>query len=97
VVFDDGALSLIAAKQEQRGLDAVPLSYAGPDLLALGRSFGFDAHLARDERGVAQALEAALASQAPTLVVARVDPSGYRRTLDLVRGAPARGAEGPTV
>jgi acetolactate synthase-1/2/3 large subunit len=97
VVFDDSALSLIAAKQEQRGLDAVPLRYAGPDLVALGKSFGFDAYLAEDERGVVAALEASLASQSPSLVVARIDPSGYRRTLDLVRGAPARPADGPTV
>lgn len=97
IVFDDGALSLIAAKQEQRGLDAAALRYAGPDLVALGRSFGFTTHLAEDEAGVMAGLHAALARPAPTLLVARIDPSGYRRTLDLVRGAPARGGEEPTV
>jgi acetolactate synthase-1/2/3 large subunit len=89
VVFDDAALSLIAVKQAQRGVAGASMRYAGPDLAALGRAFGIGTHVAEDEAGLSRALEAALARPGPAMIVARIDPSGYRRTLEIVRGAPA--------
>ena len=59
------------------------------DLAAIARSFGLTAFVAADERGLQSALVAALAAPGPTLIDARIDPSGYRRTLEIVRGAPA--------
>ncbi len=90
IVFDDGALSLIRIKQEQKGYEGPSMRYQGPDLAALARSFGLEAFVAADEHALRSALLSALAAPGPTLIDARIDASGYRRTLEIVRGAPAR-------
>jgi acetolactate synthase I/II/III large subunit len=90
VVFDDQALSLIEVKQEQRGITGASMRYAGPDFPALARAFGFRAWIAEDEGAFGNALVAAQAAPGPTLIDARIDASGYRRTLEIVRGAPSR-------
>jgi acetolactate synthase-1/2/3 large subunit len=89
VVFDDQALSLIQVKQEQRGHAGVALAHAGPDWTALGRAFGLATWAADDEPSLEAALVGALAADGPALIDARIDASGYRRTLEIVRGAPA--------
>jgi acetolactate synthase-1/2/3 large subunit len=88
VVFDDGALSLIKIKQDQRGTGVLPLAYAGPDLVALARSFGVTAFVAESEETLRRALVHALAAQGPSLIDARIDPSGYRELLERIRGVP---------
>lgn len=87
VAFDDGALSLIQIKQEQKGYAGAPMQYAGPDLPALARAFGLRAFVAKSEAELQRALLAALAGPGPALIDARIDASGYRRTLEIVRGA----------
>lgn len=86
VVFDDAALSLIRIKQEQRALADAGVRYSGPDLVALARAFGMDAHVAGSEPELGRSLTRALAAPRPALVAARIDASGYRRTLEIVRG-----------
>ena len=88
VVFDDSAPSLIQVKREQKGHQGGSLSYGGTDLAALARSFGIEAFAAEDEPGFQSALFSALAASRPALIDARIDASGYRRTLETVRGAP---------
>lgn len=88
VVFNDAALSLIEVKQEQKGFEGVSMRYAGPDLIALGRAFGVRALAATDETTLTNAVMAAQTAPGPTLIDARIDPSGYRRTLEIIRGAP---------
>ena len=88
VVFNDAALSLIEVKQAQKGFAGVSMRYAGPDLLALGRAFGLRALAATDEATLSSALIAAQTAPGPTLIDARIDPSGYRTMLEIVRGAP---------
>jgi acetolactate synthase-1/2/3 large subunit len=88
VVFNDAALSLIEVKQAQKGFQGVSMRYAGPDLLALGRAFGLRALAATDEAMLSSALISAQTAPGPTLIDARIDPSGYRRMLEIVRGAP---------
>jgi acetolactate synthase I/II/III large subunit len=88
IVFDDAALSLIEVKQEQKGYAGVSMRYAGPDLALLARSFGAAAWTASDEAGFARALVAAQGVSGPALIDARIDPSGYRRMLEIVRGVP---------
>jgi len=88
VVFDDAALSLIAIKQEQKGYAGASMRYEGPDLPALARAFGLEAFVASDEPGLRAALVGAQRHAGPSLIDARIDPSGYRRTLEIVRGAP---------
>src|SRR5258706_441329 len=61
---------------------------AGPDLIALGRAFGIRALAATDEPTLHGALIAAQTAPGPTLIDARIDPSGYRKMLEIVRGAP---------
>jgi thiamine pyrophosphate-dependent acetolactate synthase large subunit-like protein len=41
-----------------------------------------------DEPGFAAALAAAQGAPGPTLIDARIDPSGYREMLEIVRGKP---------
>jgi acetolactate synthase-1/2/3 large subunit len=86
VVFDDAALSLIRIKQEQRALADAGVRYSGPDLVALARAFGMEAHVAGSEPELGRSITRALAAPRPALVAARIDPSGYRRTLEIVRG-----------
>ncbi len=88
IVFDDAALSLIEVKQEQRGYAGASMRYAGPDLAALARSFGVAARTVSDEAGFTAALVAAQGAPGPTLIDARIDPSGYRAMLEIVRGKP---------
>jgi acetolactate synthase I/II/III large subunit len=88
VVFNDGALSLIQIKQEQRGFEGASMRYAGPDLEMLARAFGLRSFVAEDEAAVRSALVGAQAVLGPTLIDARIDASGYRRTLEIVRGTP---------
>src|SRR5262245_2999031 len=88
IVFNDAALSLIEVKQEQKGYAGTSMRYAGPDLAALARSFGVAARVATDEAGLTAALVAAQGATGPTLIDARIDPSGYREMLEIVRGKP---------
>jgi acetolactate synthase-1/2/3 large subunit len=88
VVFNDAALSLIEVKQEQKGFEGVSMRYAGPDLVALARAFGIRALAATSEVTLQSALIAAQTAPGPTLIAARIDPSGYRAMLEIVRGAP---------
>ncbi len=96
VVFDDAALSLIQVKQQQRGVEGVSMSYAGPDLVALAESFGLAAFGAASEDELRAAMRSALAADRPALVAARIDASGYRQMLEVVRGA-ADGGLPPTL
>ena len=89
IAFNDGALSLIQIKQEQKGYEGAAMRHEGPDLAALARSFGLTAFVAADEHGLRSALVSALATPGPTLIDARIDPSGYRRMLEIVRGVPS--------
>ena len=88
VVFNDEALSLIGTKQEQKGFEGVSMRYRGPDLVALARAFGLRAFTATDEPTLERALIGAQTAPGPALIDARIDPSGYRRMLEIVRGAP---------
>ncbi|HZP34852.1 MAG TPA: thiamine pyrophosphate-binding protein [Methylomirabilota bacterium] len=88
VVLNDEALSLIAVKQEQKGFEGVSMRYAGPDLGALARAFGLRAFTATDEATLRTALIGAQSAPGSALIDARIDASGYRRMLEIVRGAP---------
>jgi acetolactate synthase I/II/III large subunit len=89
IVFNDASLSLIAVKQEQKGYEGVSMRYVGPDPAALARAFGIPARTVTDEPGFMAALAAAQATSGPTLIDARIDPSGYREMLEIVRGRPS--------
>jgi acetolactate synthase-1/2/3 large subunit len=88
IVLNDAALSLIEVKQEQKGYAGASMRYAGPDLVALAKSFGVAARAAMDEAAFTGALVAAQGEAGPLLIDARIDPSGYRAMLEIVRGKP---------
>ncbi len=88
VVFNAKARSLIEVKQEQKGFEGGPMRYTGPDLGTLARAFGLRAFVATDEAALERALIAAQTAPGPALIDARIDPSGYRKMLEIVRGAP---------
>jgi acetolactate synthase-1/2/3 large subunit len=88
VVFDDAALSLIRVKQEQKGYADLATRHGGPDIAALARAFGITAFTAADEAGFTRAMIGALGASGASLIAARIDASGYRRMLEIVRGAP---------
>jgi acetolactate synthase-1/2/3 large subunit len=88
IVFNDAALSLIEIKQEQKGYAGVSMRYAGPDLAAFARSFGVTSWSVTDEAGFTSAFIAAQRAPGPTLIDARIDPTGYREMLEIVRGKP---------
>lgn len=88
IVFNDAALSLIEVKQEQKGYTGVSMRYGGPDLAALAKSFGVAARVVKDEAGFMGALVAAQGEAGPLLIDTRIDPSGYRAMLEIVRGKP---------
>ncbi len=90
VVFNDGALSLIRAKQVQRGYDQAATKYSGPDFEAMARSFGLASFRAVNEPELHQAFREALAAQEPALVDAHIDASAYPRVLEAIRGAPRK-------
>jgi acetolactate synthase-1/2/3 large subunit len=88
VVFDDGALSLIKIKQDQRATGTLPLAYAGPDLVALAKSFGALAFVADTEAALRRAIVDAVAAGRPAVVDARIDASGYQAMMEVIRGVP---------
>ena len=91
VVFNDSALSLIKIKQRPTGQgDEAAVSYGEVSFAQAARALGADGSTVRDTRSLADALTAALARNAPTVIDAMIDPGCYPRVLDLTRGAAGR-------
>jgi acetolactate synthase-1/2/3 large subunit len=86
VVFNDGRLSLIDVKREERQMPDLGLSWTPPDFAAMARGFGLAAWTADDTATLAAALRAARAHQGPALIDARIDSSGYLQQMKNLRG-----------
>lgn len=86
VVFNDGALSLIALKQRNRGMTHAGVAWPHADFAAVARGFGLRAFTARTEAEYENALQDALAGSGPSLIDVHVDPSGYRAQAKALRG-----------
>jgi acetolactate synthase-1/2/3 large subunit len=86
IVFNDGALSLIDIKQQQRGLAPRGVRWERPDFAAVMRGLGGRGYRVDDEAGYREALAAAFAGEGPALVDVVVDPSGYGDQLKALRG-----------
>jgi len=94
-----GGLMMVAAELETAARLRLPILVIVFDdgalpLVALARAFGLQAFAARDEDTFRSALFSALAAPGPALIDARIDPSGHRRTLEIVRGASCTGTGG---
>ncbi|MES3002241.1 MAG: thiamine pyrophosphate-binding protein [Pseudomonadota bacterium] len=86
IVFNDGALSLIALKQRNRGMAEAGVGWLRADFAAVATGFGLRAFTARSLAEYETALQAALASGGPCLIDVHVDPSGYREQAKALRG-----------
>jgi acetolactate synthase-1/2/3 large subunit len=86
VVFNDGALSLIDIKQQQRQLQPAGVRWRRPDFARVAEGFGVRGFVARDEAAYRAALAAAFAHDGPTLIDVHVDPAGYPAQLQAMRG-----------
>jgi acetolactate synthase I/II/III large subunit len=86
IVFNDGALSLIDIKQQQRQLPPEGVRWARPDFAAIAEGFGATGFRASTEAEYITALEAAFALQGPSLIDVMVNPAGYTAQLQAMRG-----------
>jgi acetolactate synthase-1/2/3 large subunit len=85
LVFDDQEIGLIRVKQEIKGIPRHGVKIGGVDWEKLGHSFGCDATLVETEKGLGDALGAALKSGRTTVIGARIDPSGYVAQFNALR------------
>ncbi len=85
LVFDDQEIGLIRVKQEIKGVPAHGVHIGGVDWEKLGQAFGADAAVVETEQALTNALGAALKSNRTTIVVARIDPSGYVAQFNALR------------
>jgi acetolactate synthase-1/2/3 large subunit len=86
IVFNDGALSLIDIKQQQRKLPTRGVRWQRPDFAAVMRGLGGRGYRVADVGGYREALRAALSGEGPALIDVVVDPSGYLEQLQALRG-----------
>ncbi len=91
VVFNDAALSLIDLKQQQRGFPTRGVRYPRSDFAQIAKGFGCRARRVDNESALEAALTQAFAEDGPALIDATVDPTGYRRQVEALRGVPAAG------
>lgn len=85
LVFDDGDLSLIRVKQEQRGYRTGATAIGNIHWTALAQSLGVAAFSAATESELATALERSAGLTGPVLIAARVNAGVYRETLQVLR------------
>jgi acetolactate synthase I/II/III large subunit len=86
IVFNDGALSLIDVKQQQRRHASSGVALGGVAWASVAESFRMAAHVATTDSELERALAAARAHRGPTLIDAHIDPAPYAEMLRLIRG-----------
>ncbi len=86
IVFNDARLSLIDIKRQQRQMPDLGLSWTPPNFADVARGFGFAVWRAETEADMRQAASAAAATAGPSLIDARIEPSGYLPQLRALRG-----------
>lgn len=86
VVFNDGRLSLIDIKREERQFADLGMSWTAPDFAAVARGFGLSAWRVEEESELQPALAAAAAATGPRLIDIRIDAGGYNAQLKALRG-----------
>jgi acetolactate synthase-1/2/3 large subunit len=77
VVLADDALSQIKANQERKGYPVTGTTFGGLDYVALAKGFGIAGQQVRTVTECREALRTR-ATDAPTLIAARVDPTAYQ-------------------
>ena len=86
IVFNDGGLSLISAKRGQHDLGPNSLNWKHADFATVMTGLGGLGISVASVNGYAAALDAALVADGPVLIDVRIDPGGYPRQLQALRG-----------
>lgn len=86
IVFNDGRLSLIDIKRQDRQMPDLGLSWTPPDFAAVARGFGFHAWRIDTAAELGSSLAAAAQASGPRLLDIRIDVRGYREQLRALRG-----------
>lgn len=86
VVFNDGALSLIDIKQQQRDLPVQGVRWTRPDFAQVMRGLGGDGWSVASLSELEHAVQQALAGARPALIDVQIDPTGYPNQLAAMRG-----------
>jgi acetolactate synthase-1/2/3 large subunit len=86
VVFNDGRLSLIDIKREDRQMPDLGLTWTAPDFAAVAAGFGIRSWRVNQMAELAPALNAAAGETGPRLVDVRIDAAPYREQLRALRG-----------
>jgi acetolactate synthase I/II/III large subunit len=86
VVFNDGRLSLIDIKREERQMPDLGLGWERPDFAAIARGFGFMAWRPETPDQLEAACQEAAAASGPRLIDAQIDSSGYLLQMKSLRG-----------
>lgn len=77
IVFNDGYLNLIRMKQQGQGYAVLGSQFAPVDYVQVSRGFGFHAASVDSDATLQDALTQAVASEAPWVIDAQIDPDGY--------------------
>jgi acetolactate synthase-1/2/3 large subunit len=85
VVFDDQEIGLIRVKQEIKGLQPYGVGLGGIDWEKIAQGVGADGIAVESEAALADALTAAIRSDRPTVIGARIDKSGYVAQFNALR------------
>lgn len=86
IIFNDGRLSLIDIKREERQMPDLGLSWERPDFAGIAAGFGIKAWTASDLDEMRDACRAAADHDGPTLIDAHVGSGGYFDQLKALRG-----------
>jgi thiamine pyrophosphate-dependent acetolactate synthase large subunit-like protein len=86
IVFNDAGLSLIALKKAGRAVPEESLAWAPPGFADVARGLGCAGVTVETEDAYRAALTTALATDGPTVIDVRIDPTGYPAQMAAARG-----------
>lgn len=86
VVFNDGRLSLIDIKREDRQMPNLGLDWTPPDFATVSAGFGFQSWQVNKTSELIPILNTAASANGPRLIDVKVDARGYRKQLEVLRG-----------
>ena len=86
VVFNDGALSLIDIKQQQRKMDRSGVAWPRYNFAQASEGLGWKGYRVETPQAYRAAMESALKDEGPVLIDVFVDPVGYPGQLRSLRG-----------
>jgi acetolactate synthase-1/2/3 large subunit len=90
VVFVDESMSFARVAQEQKRYAPLGVSLSAMDIPKVAEGFGALGTMVEDEEGLRAALSDAVNTTKPATIAVRVNPHGYRRMLEILRGKSER-------